>query len=691
MELPIIKLSRGDLSNFDESLRKEWIITNGIGGYASSTVLGINTRKYHGLLVAAFNPPRKRTVCLTKLDDQLLIENRSLPLFSNERQEGIYPDGYTRIIEFSLTPFPTYIYEVENFRLKKTIFMLYDRNAITCLYEVFNNGPQVKLRVHPLITCRHFHEVIDHHIGELHHFQKVTDKTVEINFIDRGILFLQATNGKYYADEKWIEKVYFREEFSRGESFQDDWLRPGFFEVAINSGYEKFAITAHACRDGLYVENLPNSIDELENIYAKVLMRRKEILAKFYSDHVNVRPEDWLSWLIQATDMFVVKTVEEAYNSVIAGYPWFEDWGRDAFVSLPGLTLITGRFNDARRIFRLFTKFFNDGLIPNYISENHVKAYYNAVDAPLWYINAVLQYLKYTGDFRFIHVELWEALKTIIDYFVKGTIFSIKVNEDGMLKHGPQLTWMDAAVDGVPVTPRAGKAVEIQALWYNALKTLEVLALNLGEKNLAEAYAAMAEKAKINFLKKFWDDKHQRLFDVIDEQGKGDPSPRPNQILAISLDFNMLRRNEAEKIVDFIKDELLTPFGLRSLSKRDQRYIGRYYGDRKSRDAAYHNGTVWPWLLGPFVTAYLKVKGYSESTRNYVFESFLKPLLTTQINHGGLGVINEIFDGDPPHNPRGCIAQAWSVAEPLRAYIEDVLLIRPKFERILNVELNGFS
>lgn len=689
MDLPIIKLSREDLLNIDECIRKEWIITNGLGGYSSSTVLGINTRKYHGLLVAAFNPPRKRTVCLTKLDDQLIIENRSLPLFSNEKQGGIDPNGYKHIIEFSLRPFPTYIYEAENLILKKTIFMFYDRNAITCLYEVFNNGPKAKLRVHPLITCRHFHEVIDRHAGELRYFQKAAGKVVEVDFIDRGILFLQATNGIYHTDEKWIEKVYFREEFSRGESFQDDWFHPGFFEIAISSDYEKFAITAYAYRDESCFESLPNSIDELENIYNQVLTRRKEILAKFYSDHAGVKSEDWLSWLLQATDMFIVKTVEEAYKSVIAGYHWFEDWGRDAFISLPGLTLVTGRFDDARRIFRLFTKFFNNGLIPNYISDDHVKAYYNAVDASLWYVNAVLQYLKYTGDFEFVYAELWETMKNMIDHFMEGTIFGIKVDEDGMLKHGPQLTWMDAAVNGVPVTPRAGKAVEIQALWYNALKTLEVLALNFEEKSLAEGYAAIAEKAKMNFLRKFWDDVNQRLFDVIDEKGQGDPSPRPNQILAISLDFNMLRINEAEKVVNFIKNELLTPFGLRSLSKRDQRYIGRYYGDRKSRDTAYHNGTVWPWLLGPFVTAYLKVKGYSEPMRNYVFESFLKPLLTAQINNGGLGVINEIFDGDPPHSPRGCIAQAWSVAEPLRAYIEDVLLIRPKFERILI--LNGFS
>ncbi|MEM0487939.1 MAG: amylo-alpha-1,6-glucosidase [Candidatus Bathyarchaeia archaeon] len=689
MDLPIIKLSREDLLNVDESLHKEWIITNGLGGYSSSTVLGINTRKYHGLLVAAFNPPRRRTVCLAKLDDQLLIENRSLPLFSNEMQRGINPDGYKHIIEFSLRPFPTYIYEVENLRLKKTIFMFYGRNAITCLYEVFNNGPKVKLRVHPIITCRHFHEVIDRRTGELHYSQKVADKAVEVDFINRGILFLQVTNGAYYTDEKWIDKVYFREEFNRGESFQDDWFHPGFFEVAINSGYEKFAITAYAYQDKSYIESLPNSIDELENIYNQAITRRKEILVKFYSDHAGVKSEDWLSWLIQATDMFIVKTVEEAYKSVIAGYHWFEDWGRDAFISLPGLTLITGRFDDARRIFRLFTKFSDNGLIPNYISDDHFKAYYNAVDAPLWYVNAVLQYLKYTGDFEFVHVELWETLKTMIDHFIKGTIFGIKVDGDGMLKHGPQLTWMDAAVDGIPVTPRAGKAVEIQALWYNALKTLEVLALNFEGESLAEVYAAMAEKAKMNFIRKFWDEGHQRLFDVIDEGEQGDPSPRPNQILAISLDFNMLRGNEAEKVVDFIKNELLTPFGLRSLSKGDQRYIGRYYGDRKSRDIAYHNGTVWPWLLGPFVTAYLKVKGYSEPIRNHAFESFLKPLLTTQINNGGLGVINEIFDGDPPHTPRGCIAQAWSVAEPLRAYIEDVLLIRPKFERILM--LNGSS
>ncbi len=346
------------------------------------------------------------------------------------------------------------------------------------------------------------------------------------------------------------------------------------------------------------------------------------------------------------------------------------------------MTLVTEKFEAARAIFVDFAGFCLDGLVPNFIPDENEKAAYNTVDATLWYINAVLQYLKYTGDFEFVKKQLWDVLKFMIEKHVDGTLFDIHVDDDGLLAHGPQLTWVDSSVGGKPVFPRAGKAVEIQALWYNALKTMELLGHKFREDALAEGYSLMAEKARKNFVEEFWIGEKGFLCDVVNGQER-DTSLRPNQILAVSMDFSMLDKTKSMRIVDVVQSELLTCVGLRTLAKNDPRYIGTYSGDRASRDRAYHSGTVWPWLLGPFTTAFLKTKGYVKPQRDYAFENFLYPFWTKQIYTAGLGSLSEIYDGDPPHAPRGCISQAWSVAEPLRAYVEDVSFFRPKHEQEL--------
>jgi len=421
---------------------------------------------------------------------------------------------------------------------------------------------------------------------------------------------------------------------------------------------------------------------DIEALCKRETERRENLLTKFYQEQKGIPANDWLSWIILATDMFMVKGMGNEQNSVIAGYHWFEAWGRDTFISLPGLMLVTGRFEDARKVFLTFKKYCKDGLIPNFFPDQAEPLAYNTVDATLWYVNAILQYLKYTGDFNFVREQLWENLKSTIEAHVKGTDFGIRVDDDGLLSHGAQLTWMDAAIDGQPVTPRVGKAVEIQALWHNALKTMELLADKFKEMDDAEKYAQIAERARRSFVEKFWDSEKNCLFDVLSEH-KQDDSLRPNQIIAVALDFNMLDNVKSEKVVDIVHRELLTPCGLRTLARNDPEYIGVYAGDRRSRDKAYHNGAVWPWLLGAFTTAFLKTKGYAEYRREYALKNFLLPLFTEQIFEAGLGTISEIFDGEPPYTPRGCIAQAWSVAEPLRAYVEDVMQIRPKHEREL--------
>jgi len=347
---------------------------------------------------------------------------------------------------------------------------------------------------------------------------------------------------------------------------------------------------------------------------------------------------------------------------------------------MPGLLLVPGRFSEAKDILQNFIQYCQAGLIPNLVGDRTGVPLYNTVDGTLWYINAVLQYLKYTGDFGFVKDELWESLQAIIEYHKMGTMFGIHVDDDGLLMHGAGLTWMDAKVGAQEITPRSGKAVEVQALWYNALKTMETLASKFEQKELATTYASMANQANMSFNKKFWNSQKNCLFDAVDTKD-ADASLRPNQIFAVSLDFSMLEKDKSQKVVDIVNQELATPYGLRTLSLNDPKFVGKCFGDVRSRDAAYHNGTIWPWLLGPYVTAYLKVNDYTVEARQQVMENLVLPLFAIGIHQGGLGTINEIYDCDPPNEPRGCISQAWSIAEPLRAYVEDILRVKPKYAK----------
>jgi len=687
MKLPSIIFDSKMLSQFDDAVQKEWIITNGLGGYASSTVLGINTRKYHGLLVAAFHPPGDRRVCLAKLDEEISIGNDTYPLGANEFQNGVFPQGYRSLNEFSLSPFPKYVYSVENVKVEKTIFMPSEKNAVVASYDILNKSDfDVKIRIFPLVNWRHFHSVTDRWKIPWEFVQGRDEKKLDISFdTPQSALLMKATNGHYRADGKWVEKIYYREEAVRGESCLDDCYRLGFFEVDVKTGKNgNFAIIAVGDKNELearkVLAELPDTMYDLEALLKLEMKRRENFLVNFHGEHENVSADNWLNWIILATDTFIVKGIDDVQKSIIAGYHWFEAWGRDAFISLPGLMLVTGRFEDARKVFLTFKKHFQQGLIPNFIPDQSAPPAYNSVDATLWFANAVLQYLKYTGDFDFVREQLWETLRATVENYVKGTVFNIRVNDDGLLSCDSQLTWMDAAVDGQPVTPRAGKPVEVQALWYSTLKIMELLASRLKEVAEAEKYSLMAEKTRRSFVEKFWNSEKSCLFDVVNENGK-DGSLRPNQIIAVALDFSMLDNSMNGKVVDLVNHELLTPYGLRTLAKNDPKYVGVYSGDRRSRDEAYHNGTVWPWLQGPFTTAFLKTKGYEAYRREYALKNFILPLFTEQTLKVGLGTINEILDGEQPHTPRGCISQAWSVAEPLRAYVEDVMQIRPKYEK----------
>ncbi|PVX26083.1 MAG: glycogen debranching protein, partial [Candidatus Bathyarchaeum sp.] len=673
------------------ALGKEWLLTNGLGGYSSSTVLGVNTRKYHGLLVAALNPPINRWILLTKLDEELKIGTQTYALGANEFHDVMHPTGYRYLSSFVLDPLPTYTYEVEGVTFQKTVFMPYMKNATAVIYEVSNPlEKKLSIAVSPLVNSRHIYSMTDKNALKWNFIQKHLGDAVLIETSDSlsSLILAPSQDGSFVEESWWVEKLFFRCDAARKESSVDDQFRPGFFSFSVGPKETKrFHVLAVAGRTGDEAESLFSSFgkttEALDQLIREELERRKGLVARFKARYGGLVVADWLKWLVHAVDSFIVYRASTRRKSVIAGYHWFDDWGRDSLISLPGLTLVTGRFRDAQEILLTFERYCDKGIIPNRFSDKAGDIpLYNTVDATLWFFNAVLQYLKYTGDYMFVQEKLWTTMKQIIEYHIQGTIFGIHMDDDGLIKHGPQLTWMDATTPDRFVTPRDGKAVEIQALWYNALKTMELLAKRFNQPNKTEKYRSLAENARASFSQKFWNPRKEYLFDVIGDFG-ADASLRPNQLIAASLDFPIVDREMGEKIVDVAWKQLWGKYGLKTLPATDPRYMGTYIGDWNHRDSAYHNGTVWAWLLGPFVTAFLKTKKHEENWRKFAFKTFLQPLFQEQIQEAGLGSVSEIFDGDEPHLPQGCVSQAWSVAESLRAYVEDVAFVRPAHEKAL--------
>jgi predicted glycogen debranching enzyme len=685
MKLPTITFYQETLKCFNEAIEKEWLLTNGMGGYSSSTVLGINTRKYHGLLVGALHPPGERTVCLSKLDEDVIVGNNVYRLGANDFHDGTYPQGYTFLKQFSIAPYPSYFYDLDRISIRKTIFMPKKKNAVSAIYEVNNkNNLGIKVRIFPLLTCRYFHNVLDHYRNPLNFSQKSDTEEIETIFkYPEASIICHSTDGEFKRKMNWVERLFYRDEAERGESSTDDCFQPGYFELQIPSMAKKeFAIMSaidpetKIAREAL--DSFGNTIIKIHDTLNRELSQKNDLLDNFYRLHPTISSSDWLNWMVLAAESFIVEN-NGGKKSLIAGYHWFEPWGRDTFISLPGLMLTTGRFSEAKNLIQNYIEYCKNGLIPNFVSDRLGEATYNTVDATLWYVNAVLQYLKYTGDFEFVRDELWEDLVSIIEYHEQGTLFGIGLDDDGLLFHGSRLTWMDAEVEGKAITPRAGKAVEIQALWYNALRIMQLLANKFSQNSLAEKYARMADKTQESFNERFWNPKAGCLYDVLDLRGS-DSSLRPNQILAVSLDYTMLDEVRSEQVVKVVNSELVTSYGLRTLASSDAKFVGKYFGNRLSRDAAYHNGTIWPWLLGPFITAFLKVNRYGSNSRGYAMKNLILPYFIQGINQAGLGTLSEVYDSDFPNKPRGCISQAWSVGEPLRAYIEDILLEKPKFK-----------
>ncbi|HUB81234.1 MAG TPA: amylo-alpha-1,6-glucosidase [Bryobacteraceae bacterium] len=629
--------------DLDRASRREWLETNGLGGYASSTVCGMNTRRYHGLLVAATKPPLGRIVLLAKLEEVLFLNGKGYQLSVNRYPGVVHPDGYLYLKEFRLDPFPTFVYQIEGVEIAKSIFMPRGENTTVIQYELLGAAECCRLELRPLIAFRDYHATT--------HENSALDGTLHR---DGGCLRLAPYGGLpslYLAHDasgvlesaEWYRNFEYDRERERGLDFREDLFHPCTLVADLHAPKRLTVIASTE----------PCSLGQVEG------WRQ----ARCNRPAPGGRP--FASALTRAAGQFLVRRGE--WNSVIAGYHWFGDWGRDTMIALPGLTLATGLPQVARGILRAFAGVVDRGMLPNRFPDSGEAPEYNSVDSTLWFFEAVRAYVEQTGDLDFVRDRLYGVLADIVAWHERGTRYGIRMGKDGLLnagEPGTQLTWMDARVDGRPVTPRCGLAVELQALWYNALRVMEDLARRFAQRPECSHYGELADRARGSFAPVFWNESANCLFDVVNGEDR-DASIRPNQILAVSLTHTMLPPDMAARVVAAVERHLLTPFGLRTLAPSDPRYRGRYEGGPASRDAAYHQGTVWPWLLGPFLTAYIETHGRTAEALEQAGK-WAAPL-ARYIEDEGAGQLPEVFEGDVPHRAGGCIAQAWTVGELLRA------------------------
>ena len=650
----MIQFNHENCRDLTVSLSREWLETNGIGGFSSSTIIGLNTRRYHGLLTAATKPPVGRLLMLSKLEETIVIDGRRYELSANQYPGAIHPQGFNYQTGFRLDPFPTFTYEIEDVRLDKSVFMVHGANTTVVQYESScDSARNIKLEVRPLIAFRDYHSTT-HQNGELNPRVESEDgQTILKPYPDLPPLYLAHDSAQLDSNGFWYRNFQYAIEQERGLDFAEDLFSPCALTFDFNATRKVSIIASTKRHDAANADT-----------YRKIEIGRRSAL----NEHSN-GTNQFVTRMRNAADQFIV--AREKGDTVIAGYHWFADWGRDTMIALPGLALSTGRWEIAKNILAEFAMHIDQGMLPNRFPDAGEAPEYNTVDATLWFFEAVRSYVQYTSDYEFVRSHLYAVLQDIIKWHVKGTRYQIHLDDDGLLwsgEPGVQLTWMDAKVGDWVVTPRHGKPVEIQALWYNALRVMEHLAAKFRELNPKQKYGAMADKARASFNTVFWNERSGCLYDVISGNIK-DAAIRPNQVIAISLTNTMLSKERAASVLRVVEDELVTPRGLRSLSPNDPNYVGRYEGGPGSRDGAYHQGTVWPWLMGPYITAYSKTFGKKAGRRIAALwlENFQQHL-----HEACLGQVSEIFDGDAPHKPRGCVAQAWSVAELLRAIVEDV-------------------
>ncbi len=649
------------LREYEGASRREWLVTNGLGGYASGSLSGANTRRYHGLLIAALIPPTGRMALLSKLEEIVVAGGQLYELSANQYPGALHPQGWQYLERFDNYPAPTFLYRpIPGLLLEKRIWMAHGEHTTFVRYKLIESTGAVDLRLAPLVCWKDFH-------AEMHPWEGLpssldtTAGETRIRFTpDSPILRLLAKGSHWEAGGYWHYNVEHQRELERGLDFREDLYCPGHFQLSLKPGAE---VT--------FVATIETKAATSERAWAVLLERQAELIAGAKAE------DDFARCLALAADQFSIEGNHEPSrpskvvaakriarrSTIIAGYHWFSDWGRDTMIALPGLCLETGRFQLARDILTSFAGFVSEGMLPNRFPDQGEFPEYNTVDATLWYFEAIRRYVAIAPDGLELAREFWPVLADIFQWHIRGTRYGIQADRsDGLLRAGQlgvQLTWMDARVGDWVVTPRMGKPVEINALWFNALRTMEQLAEALGEPS--HEYAEWADLAATGFRRAFVRPDGQGLYDVITKSGP-DASIRPNQIFAASLHYSSLTPADRESVVRVVAENLLTPRGIRTLSPADSAYRARYEGGIGERDSAYHQGTVWPWLLGSFVEAHLKVHNDPEKAR-----AFLRPL-QEHLLEAGVGSISEVFDGDAPHLPDGCIAQAWSVAEVLRAW-----------------------
>jgi len=639
----------------DTGKTREWLVTNGLGGYAASTIIGQNTRKYHGLLVAALHPPVDRRVLLTKVDEEIQVGAERYTLAVNETAGGYIDQGYQHLFLFEARPVPTFWYKAGPAVIQKRVFMVYGQNTVVCQYSVFPGADQeIRITLLPFVAFRDYHWTLDR--TDWPFFMERKGHQIEIQPYSGGpMLYLYCQGAPFEKEGFWWERLFYPAERARGLNSEEDLFVPGRFSVS-STGSQVFYFVASS--EPIEVEQ------DWGRTLAGEIERQDRLLQQANLSDPLARE------LVLAADQFIVWRKSTDTKTVIAGYPWFTDWGRDTMIALPGLTLATNRLDDAREILAAFGRNVQDGLLPNMFPDAGVEPAYNTVDAPLWYFFAVHKYFEYGGDQGFVREEFFPALEQIMAGYVNGTRFGIGMDEDGLIRAGEegwQLTWMDAKVGDWVVTPRRGKPVEINALWYNALCIFDRLCELFKVEN---EHRKLISLVKESFGAAFWNETEHCLYDVVNGDEK-DARIRPNQILAVSLPFALLDHGKEKAVVNKVWQALYAVYGLRTLSPESEEFRSHYQGDQWERDSAYHQGTAWSWLMGPFITAYLKVNKHSrESVRTA--EALLMPLQGHLREHG-VGSVSEVFDALPPYTPGGCFAQAWGVSEILRAYVEGIL------------------
>lgn len=660
-----------------DCLNKEWIITNGIGGFCSSTVIGANTRRYHGLLVAPLIPPAQRHLLVSKLDEKIEVNGEEYNLYTNVCKNYI-SDGYKNLDSFEKDYLPVFTYKMKDIKIVKTISMIYGRNTVVVQYSIKNGKFPSKLTLAPVLNFRDFHSMTPNHQFLLK--QKIDKNKIRIEIDGNAStpIYTYVNDGQYIMHENDVFKnMYYLKEAERGFDAEEDLIVPGRYEVQI-AAKETKEITFVASLEDNTEQVDSNTVfkNEIERIQAIIknseLLISKSKLTKNEKDY-----NELIKDLLISADSFVINRQSFGTHSIIAGFPWFLDWGRDTLIAYEGLLLITKRFDLAQEILLTFTRDIKYGLVPNGYSGFDNRPLYNSADASLLLFEQVNKYLQYTKDYEFIKTNIYEKLKDIAENYMKGIDLdnnNIYIAEDGLLSSGTettQNTWMDAKIDNFAVTPRNGKVVELNALWYNALKTLENLASKFDEKDLADNYKKLAIKHQKEFQNQFYNKKKKSLYDVI-----GDDKIRPNQLFSISTTYPIIKPSSemGKTIFNTCKAKLLTKYGLRTLAKGEDGYIPYYQGNARERDMAYHQGVVWVWLIGLYHDALKNIindeKDRLEKEKLLIeYEKFIKNVYSTfktEVYDVGIGSISELYNSQNPFIAGGTFSQAWSVSEVLK-------------------------